>query len=57
MLDIQPGDKLIICKDPKVDNLMVAKVNALQQVVGYLSAMIEQAMKVQQDEEAGEETP
>ena len=57
MLDIQPGDKLIICKDPKMDGLMVAKVNALQQVVGYLSAMIEQATEAQQAEDSEDETP
>lgn len=44
-LGIQPGDKLMVVRDHKVAGLIVAKIDALQDVVDHLTAIMEHAQR------------
>lgn len=50
-LGFKPGDKLIVARDPAVEGLVIARVDALQDVVDYLSGMIARAADGEGEEE------
>lgn len=53
-LDLNPGDKVMVMRDPTKDGLMLFKVSAAREFLGELRNMLDRAVEESEKEEGKE---